>query len=82
MSRFRGTVEGGRGSASRLGGRASGLTTNCNGWTRGVRVQAFVDEVTDEDVFLVYATNGSSPAESMRLLGTLDADGFDPEATP
>jgi len=38
MAQFRGTVQGSRGGASRLGGKSSGIDTTANGWDMGVRV--------------------------------------------
>jgi len=57
MSHFRGTVQGSRGKVSRLGGKDSGVTTECNGWDRGVRVVSRVDALGD--CFDIYATSGS-----------------------
>lgn len=57
MARFRGTVEGNRSEASRLGHASSGLRTDCNGWTAGVRVYA--SAAGDSDVFQIIATEGS-----------------------
>lgn len=59
MARFRGSVQGIRGQATRLGGKDSGLTCTCNGSGAGVWVDARVDN-DGADVFEVYATNGSA----------------------
>lgn len=59
MAQFRGTVQGNRGEASRLGNKSSGLTVTCNGWNMGVKVVATYDNETDTDVFKVYKTGGS-----------------------
>jgi|TARA_R110000822_G_scaffold164199_1_gene304525 hypothetical protein len=63
MARFRGTVQGGRGKASRLGHR--GITTDANGWDLGVNVDGGIGRDTHNpaltvDEFTVYATGGSS----------------------
>jgi hypothetical protein len=58
MARFRGTISGQRGEASRLGSPQSGLSVHANGWDAGVSVNAYVDE-HDADVFDVRATAGS-----------------------
>lgn len=58
MARFRGTVQGRRGIASRLG--TDRLTVAANGWDRGVMVEAFVDPVTGLNTFDVWLTTGSS----------------------
>ena len=67
MARFRGTVEGGRGQASRLGHRH--ITTDANGWNCGVNVDggAARDATRPEigvDQFTVFATGGSSESSS------------------
>ena len=68
MARFRGTLSGQRGVASRLGSKKSGLTADVNGWRGGVRVVAEVDD-GGRDVFEVYATAGSSAYSEPRYLG-------------
>jgi hypothetical protein len=67
MARFRGTVQGSRGEASRLGSTNGGLVTNTNGWDAGVRVVARVDD-EGRDTFAIYATGGSSGSHR-RLIG-------------
>jgi hypothetical protein len=62
MSRFRGTVEGGRGQASRLGHHY--ITTDTNGWNLGVNVDGGPSRDLDHpqigiDRFTVYVTGGS-----------------------
>ena len=57
MARFRGTVQGSRGEASRLGHRH--ITTDANGWDCGVNVDGG-NYGADHDRFEVYATGGSS----------------------
>jgi hypothetical protein len=47
MAHFRGTVEGGRGKASRLGHASTGLTVTANGWDSGVRVTMSVRDGVD-----------------------------------
>lgn len=77
MAQFRGTVQGNRGGASRLGSKASGLRTTCNGWQSGVEVVASVNEETGQDEFVIWATGGSSPRFGAVRIGTVttDADG-------
>ena len=43
MTRFRATIQGNRGAASRLGGVNSGVEASVNGWDIGVGVKARVD---------------------------------------
>jgi len=58
MAQFRGTIEGNRGEASRLGTKASGLTVTANGWDTGVRVE--LSHRAGRDVVLIYRTGGSN----------------------
>lgn len=60
MAHFRGTVQGSRGVASRLGHRSSGLCVTCDGWCAGIRIWARYDSERDCDVFDVYSTGGSN----------------------
>lgn len=60
MAQFRGVLSGGRGTASRLGHKTSGLTADVNGWRSGVTVVARYNEALDRDEFTIYATTGSS----------------------
>ena len=59
MARFRGTVQGGRSEASRLGHSTSGLTVTANGWEAGIRVCCGIGD-GGEDVFTVWVTPGSN----------------------
>lgn len=68
MARFRATIQGQRGEASRLGGAKSGIHADVNGWSVGVRVDG--NEGPDgNDAFDVWATGGSNGRHSSRLLG-------------
>jgi hypothetical protein len=69
MAHFRGTVQGGRSEASRLGHKTSGLTVHANGWHKGITVEASYDEASGRDVFLVYLTGGSSVNGKRQLVG-------------
>lgn len=60
MAQFRGTLEGQRGMASRLGSKSTGLVVTCNGWNAGVRVIASHDDATGRDRFTVIRTGGSN----------------------
>ena len=60
MAQFRGTVQGNRSQASRLGHKTAGLTTECNGWDTGVKVEARWNEELQCDEFIIFHTNGSS----------------------
>ena len=74
MARFRGTIEGGRGQASRLGNSVSGLETTANGWDQGVEVVAHAD--MGADIHRVYATGGSGHRGGRKLIAEItDASG-------
>mgnify|MGYP003648116069 CR=1 FL=1 len=70
MARFRGTVQGSRGSASRLGHGT--IRTNTNGWELCVDVDGY--KIDDQDEFEVLITGGSNnrlrrrPVFSVRLV--------------
>ena len=65
MARFRGTVEGDRGGASRLGHRS--ITTNANGWNVGVNVDGGGAKDGGDD-FTVWATGGSHQRKRSHLI--------------
>ena len=69
MARFRGTVQGNRSEASRLGHPKDGLRVEANGWNGGVRVYAEANG--DADTFHVYATGGSNGYTLDRYLATI-----------
>ncbi len=53
MAHFRGTVQGMRGKASRLGGSKSGLETSAASWEGAVRVYLWYDAKAKMDMALV-----------------------------
>ncbi len=59
MARFRATIQGQRGAASRLGSAKSGITATVNGWNAGIRVSACPGNMQGQDVFMVEVTYGS-----------------------
>ena len=69
MAQFRGTVEGQRGEASRLGSKSSGLTVTANGWNIGVRV--FVEHIDGRDVIHVQQTGGSNNRSPIKTIATI-----------
>jgi hypothetical protein len=58
MAQYRGTVEGTRGQASRLGSKVSGLIVTANGWNVGAIVR--IDHEDGKDVVRVWKSNGSA----------------------
>lgn len=76
MARFIGTVQGGRGEASRIGHNTTGLRTSCRGWHIGVNCEARPAGGADPgaDSVGVRLTTGSSGSGSYPL-GRVDLDG-------
>lgn len=80
MARFRGTVQGGRSEASRLGhGGTAGLRTTANGWDQGVEVRAFAD--MGADVHRVFATSGSGNGRPARMIAEVSNSSGSPRVT-
>ena len=50
MAHFRGTLQGTRGEASRLGSKKSGLTVDAASWQGSVLVVLTYDEATGKDI--------------------------------
>ena len=71
MARFRATIQGQRGSASRLGSAKSGIMARVNGWDVGVEVvaQHNASHSDSRDIFELYATGGSHNAHRARYIG-------------
>lgn len=63
MARFRGTVQGNRGEASRLGHVTTGLSVTARGWSTGVDVECKVEN--NKDVFYVYKVNPSQGTRNL-----------------
>jgi len=72
MARFRGTVQGNRGEASRLG--HGDLTATVNGWDCGIKVEARGNGKVE--LFTVSVTGGSNDSSSKLVAAiVLDEDG-------
>ena len=71
MSRFYGTMDGGRKPVSRTGHALTGMEAHLRGWNHGVRVKVCVKD--GREVFEVYKTSGSNGSSSDdRLLTELN----------
>lgn len=68
MAHFYGTIRGQRGEASRLGGKASGLTVYAASWQGAVRVTLWYDSATDTDMADVKLTTHTNGAGTERVL--------------
>jgi hypothetical protein len=80
MARYRATIKGNGGEASRLGSTASGITARVNGWDIGVAVESGSDPT--RDVFEIYATAGSNDTRGRILLGEVSRDSTGLRFTP
>jgi len=58
MAQFYASIQGNRGSASRLGTKQSGISGHIRGWNVGAQVE--INHENGKDVVRVYATNGSA----------------------
>ena len=70
MAHFIGTVSGGRGEASRLGHKSTGLKVKCNGWDAGVTVYASHNDA-GHDVFEVWSNGGSNGGAAPVVIATI-----------
>lgn len=70
MAHFRGTTQGNRGQASRLGTKSSGMVTENNTWDSGVKVVA--EHINGHDLFYIYSTGGSNHSKKEELLSVID----------
>lgn len=78
MSRFYASIQGGRGMATRMGHKSSGITGHIRGWLTGIEVNGRVDD-NDNDVFDVYLTRGSNGYGSSKFIGTFSVADLDGE---
>lgn len=67
MAQFRGTVSGGRGTASRLGHKSTGLRTRAASYSGAVEVRLYHDSATGIDMAEVMLTQHQN-AGSFRVL--------------
>jgi len=67
MAQFRGTVQGGRGEAARLGHKSTGLSTTCRGWSIGVDAHASTTDDEDSISVVMNEGNGYNAGRSMTL---------------
>lgn len=74
MARFRATIHGNRGKASRLGTPNSGMMATVNGWDIGVEVALYVNQ-KGEDAVQIYRTGGSNGGRSSTLIAEFKNEG-------
>ena len=75
MAQFKADIQGSRGSASRLGGKTSGITGHIRGWESGIRIEGHHDEDLG-DIFMIYQTSGSGFKAKDILIGKLISGSF------
>jgi hypothetical protein len=71
MAQYRAVISTPRGQVSRLGHKTTGMRIELNGWGVGVKVVARFDEKTQEDVFDIFKTSGSSYRPTTELIATV-----------
>ena len=75
MAQYRGTLQGNRGSASRLGTKPSDLEVTAHGWHLGLRAVIYWDSTAQEDRLRVELNSGSGHDGISRFLGTFRRKG-------
>ena len=71
MAQYYGSVQGARGSVSRLGHKSSGIHGNICGWNIGAKVS--ICHIDGKDVVTVYKTHGSNGGGQDELLAKFSA---------
>ncbi len=75
MAHFYASAQGSRGETHRLGGKR-GATAGVRSWDEGVRIQAYHNEETDKNYYIIYMTAGSrSNGRDIRYLAEIHEDG-------
>lgn len=72
MARFRATIKGSRGTASRLGTKKSGLEASINGWNIGVDVSLWVDAQGHDRITVIRTGGSNHRSESEGLVQIID----------
>lgn len=67
MSQFYASIQGHRGTATRLGTKKSGIHGHIRGWNIGIEVDCLYDADKEKDVVRVYKTKGSNGGGSTFL---------------
>lgn len=75
MAHFYGSVQGGRGEATRLGHKNSGIRAMAQGWNQGVSINGYYNEEEDRDEFTIYATGGGNGGGSDRIVAATNEFG-------
>ncbi len=75
MAQFIAEIKGNRGRVTRVGHKTTGIVSHTRGWSSGIKVEGHYDEDLG-DIFLVYATGGSSAQKRDILIGKLIGDSY------
>ena len=74
MARFQALVQGqAKNVQSSLGSKKSGMTVEVNGWTLGIKVQAYTNE-DGYDYFDIYVNDGSFREKAGELVATFKTE--------
>ncbi len=71
MAQFYGTMEGGRGSATKTGTKKSGLCAHVRGWNIGARVCLMHNKGSGKDEVHIFETSGSHATRHDKLIHVL-----------
>jgi len=71
MAQYRASIQGNRGTASRLGHKADGIVADVNGWNSGVNVFGHYDGDDIGDVFDITMTPGSGGNGQQMKIGSV-----------
>ena len=74
MAHFIGDVQGSTTTASRIGGKKSGISGHIRGWNIGAMVICKYDPKTDKDTVYVYKTTGSSGSGRNELIARFEEE--------
>ena len=69
MSQFYGSMQGGRGEATRCGTKNSGMVAHIRGWDIGAKVICFHEN--GKDIVRVYKTGGSKMQQPTELIAEI-----------
>ena len=72
MSHFYGTVQGGRGEATRCGHKSNGLQTNAAGWGGTIEVATYHDDESGMDMARIYLRPWQHSGGESLLIATVE----------
>lgn len=69
MAQFYASIQGNRGTATRMGTKKSGLDGHIRGWHIGAKVWMHYNTLTKEDEVTIDLTSGSQGSKSSKHIG-------------